>query len=178
METLFLSKSKSKSHYDWRSVNQHVLVSSQNLGLLTRDFFFLTKVIVLSFLGSLLWREVWFVMCQSSSLKSTVVSQYLQKYLHLNKNVQCWTHLQYDKIFTIYTGLVQSRLGTADYALVTSSLHYNDSLDTWTVVHMTAAKFEPLIFAVSEEVKIGELLTRTHASSGWGGHVCHFGSTG
>jgi hypothetical protein len=28
--------------------------------------------------------------------------------------------------------LFQSRLGTADYALVTSSLHYNDSLDTLT----------------------------------------------
>jgi hypothetical protein len=46
-------------------------------------------------------------------------------------------------------GLFQSRLGTADYALVTSSLHYNDSLDTWTVVHMTTAKFKPLILSVS-----------------------------
>jgi hypothetical protein len=46
-------------------------------------------------------------------------------------------------------GLFQSRLGTADYALVTSSLHYNDSLDTWTVIHMTASKFKPLIFSVS-----------------------------
>jgi hypothetical protein len=43
-------------------------------------------------------------------------------------------------------GLFQSRLGTADYALVTSSLPYHDSLYTWTVVHMTAAKFKPLIF--------------------------------
>jgi hypothetical protein len=34
------SKSKSKSHYDWRSVSQYVLVSSPNLGLLTRYFFF------------------------------------------------------------------------------------------------------------------------------------------
>jgi hypothetical protein len=42
--------------------------------------------------------------------------------------------------------LFQSRLGTADYALVTSRLHYMDSLDTWTVVHMTAAKFKPLTF--------------------------------
>jgi hypothetical protein len=45
-------------------------------------------------------------------------------------------------------GLFQSRLGTADYALVTSSLHYNDSLFTRTVVHMTAAKFKPLIFYI------------------------------
>jgi hypothetical protein len=41
------------------------------------------------------------------------------------------------------------KLGTADCALVTSSLHYHDSLDTWTVVQMTAAKFKPLIFSVS-----------------------------
>jgi hypothetical protein len=46
-------------------------------------------------------------------------------------------------------GLFQSRLGTADYAPVTSSLQYNDSLDTWTAIHMTAAKFKPLIFSVS-----------------------------
>jgi hypothetical protein len=43
-------------------------------------------------------------------------------------------------------GLFQSRLGTADYALVTSSSLYHRSLDTWTVVLMTAAKFKPLIF--------------------------------
>jgi hypothetical protein len=46
-------------------------------------------------------------------------------------------------------GIVHSRLGTADYALVTSNLHNNDSLVTWTVIHMTAAKFKPLIFYVS-----------------------------
>jgi hypothetical protein len=46
-------------------------------------------------------------------------------------------------------GIFQSKLGISDYALVTSSLHYNDSLDTWTVVHMTAANFEPLIFSES-----------------------------
>jgi hypothetical protein len=46
-------------------------------------------------------------------------------------------------------GLFQSRLSTADYALVTSSLHYHNSLDTWTVVHMTATKFKPPIFSVS-----------------------------
>jgi hypothetical protein len=38
-------------------------------------------------------------------------------------------------------GLFQARLSTADYALVTSSLRYHDSLDTWTVIHVTAAKF-------------------------------------
>jgi hypothetical protein len=46
-------------------------------------------------------------------------------------------------------GLFQSRLGTADYAIVTSSLHYSDTLVIWTVIHMTAAKFQPIIFSVS-----------------------------
>jgi hypothetical protein len=47
-------------------------------------------------------------------------------------------------------GLFQSRLGTADYALVSpSSLCYHGSLDTWRVVHMTTAKFKPHIFSVS-----------------------------
>jgi hypothetical protein len=32
-------KSKSKSHCDWRSVSQYVLVSSPNMGLLTIEFF-------------------------------------------------------------------------------------------------------------------------------------------
>jgi hypothetical protein len=52
-------------------------------------------------------------------------------------------HVQYIQ------GLFQSRLGTTDYTLVTSSLHYNDSLVTWTVIHMTATKFKSLIFSVS-----------------------------
>jgi hypothetical protein len=46
-------------------------------------------------------------------------------------------------------GLIQSQLGTADHALlVTNSSYYNDSLDTRTVVQMTAAKFKPFIFSV------------------------------
>jgi hypothetical protein len=44
-------------------------------------------------------------------------------------------------------GLFKSRLGTADYALVISSLV------TWTVIHMTDAKFKPLIFFSSPSVR-------------------------
>jgi hypothetical protein len=44
------------------------------------------------------------------------------------------------------TSLFQSRLGTADYALVTSSVLYHGNIGTRTVVHMTAAKFERVIF--------------------------------
>jgi hypothetical protein len=53
------------------------------------------------------------------------------------------------QVYIYIIGLFQSRLGTADYASVTSSLRYHDSLDTCTVLHMTAAKFKPLIFSVS-----------------------------
>jgi hypothetical protein len=51
-------------------------------------------------------------------------------------------------------GLFQSRFGTADYALVTSSLHYHDSLDTRTVVHMTAPSLSLVsVFALSKVAK-------------------------
>jgi hypothetical protein len=46
-------------------------------------------------------------------------------------------------------GFFQSRHDTVVYALVASSLHYNDSLDTRTVVHLTIAKFKTLKFSVS-----------------------------
>jgi hypothetical protein len=42
----------------------------------------------------------------------------------------------------------QSRLNSADYALIFSSFRYNSSLVTWTVVCLTAAKFKPLTFSV------------------------------
>jgi hypothetical protein len=44
---------------------------------------------------------------------------------------------------------IQSRLSTADYALLlTSSSGHNGSLGTWTVVNVTDAKFEPFVFPV------------------------------
>jgi hypothetical protein len=43
-------------------------------------------------------------------------------------------------------GLCQSRLRTADYALISSSFHYNSSLVTGMVVCLTAAKFNSYIF--------------------------------
>jgi hypothetical protein len=47
-------------------------------------------------------------------------------------------------------GLFLSLLCTADYALLlTNSSRHNGSLDTWTVVNTTAAKFKPLVFPVS-----------------------------
>jgi hypothetical protein len=46
------------------------------------------------------------------------------RYLHKIFTLSVFDTVQYIQ------GLFQSRLGTADYALVTSSLHYNDSLVT------------------------------------------------
>jgi hypothetical protein len=65
----------------------------------------------------------------------------------------CFTHL-IPYVHTLQCikciqGLLQSRIGTADYApLLTNSSRHNGNLDTWTFVHMTAAKFKPLIFPV------------------------------
>jgi hypothetical protein len=55
---------------------------------------------------------------------------YLQQYLHLNSKFTHVTHNEnnYKIIYTIYTGLVQSRLSTADYALFTCYLVYYGSI--------------------------------------------------
>jgi hypothetical protein len=66
-----MSKSKSKSHCDWRSVSQYVLVSSPNMGHLTRDFFF-WKLRSCLLLGRPLWREVGSVMYEMSISDSLV----------------------------------------------------------------------------------------------------------
>jgi hypothetical protein len=46
-------------------------------------------------------------------------------------------------------GLCQSRLSTADYALLLVAFATTAVLDTSTVVCLTAAKFKPLVFPVS-----------------------------
>jgi hypothetical protein len=72
--------------------------------------------------------------------------RYLHKIFTLSVFDSSGMYIQYTRI----QGLFQSRLGTADYALVTSSLLYHYSVDTGTVVHMLAAKFKPLRFSVSD----------------------------
>jgi hypothetical protein len=52
-------------------------------------------------------------------------------------------------IYNIYTTPCQSRLGTADYALQVVAKATTALLDTWMVVHVTAAKFKPLILSMS-----------------------------
>jgi hypothetical protein len=68
-------RTKSKSHYDWRSASQYVLVSSPNLGLLTRDFFFQSNCLV--FFGGALSDERSGLSCVSlchwSLLQSVII---------------------------------------------------------------------------------------------------------
>jgi hypothetical protein len=52
-------------------------------------------------------------------------------------------------IYNIYTSPCQSRLGTADHALQVVAKATTALLDTWTVVHVTATKFKPLILSMS-----------------------------
>jgi hypothetical protein len=94
------SKSKSKSLCDWRSVSQYVLVSSPNLGHLNRDFFFDCFSLVIFGAPSLTRGRV----CHVSvlSLKSTVVSQYLQLFTYalqiykvLNTFTKVMKYIQY-----------------------------------------------------------------------------------
>jgi hypothetical protein len=115
------------------------------LGLTTRCYFPLEvwclKFSVLSLFGRPLWREVRSVICQS---KSVVVCQ-VETHIY----IFCVIHIS-DMYIQCIKSFFQSRLGTADYApLFTSSSRYHGSSDTWTVVHMTAAKFKSLIFSVS-----------------------------
>jgi hypothetical protein len=86
--------------------------------------------------GRPLWREVGSVICHSQSIVSY---QYLHQLITL--------HVFYS--WAIYIqGFIQSRLSTVDYALlVTTSSNYRRSLDTWTVVQMTATKFKPFVFS-------------------------------
>jgi hypothetical protein len=62
-----IPKSKSKSHWDWRSLSQSVLVSSPHLGLMTR-YLLLFDSYSLLIVGRPLWREDGSVFCQSHCL--------------------------------------------------------------------------------------------------------------
>jgi hypothetical protein len=138
-----VEQSRIELRYDWRSVSQYVLVLSQ-LWACDQTLFpvwrFLSESYFLVSAGRPLWREVGSAICVSVS-----------------SNLSVWTLSVY--ISCVYSqamyrqdiqGFFLPQLSTADYALVTSSLLYHDTLVTWIVVHMTAAKFKPLIFSVSD----------------------------
>jgi hypothetical protein len=124
------------------TVGQLVCLGAEHsLGLVTR-YYLLYESYCLVSVGRSFRREVGSVFCQ---YKSVIVCQYVHLIFIFSvfDTVQACMYIQYTQ------SLFQSRLGTADYALLTSSLLYHGSLDAWTVVHMTAAKFKPLIFSVS-----------------------------
>jgi hypothetical protein len=114
------SRQKSKSHYDRRSVSQSVCLGvKSNLGLLTSDFFS-------SKLRSCLCRAPSLTRGRVSHLSFFVNIVYSSQsaftlIIHI-KDIHSALHTF--QWFTLYTGLVQSRFSTADYALLTSSLLY------------------------------------------------------
>jgi hypothetical protein len=112
---------KSKPHYDWRSVSQYVLVSSP-IWDFWPDFLFISKLLSCLFgapslmTGRVCHLSVFVIaVYNSQSLFTTNIYIKIKIYIVLHT-------------FTIYTGLIQSRLCTADYALLTISLLYHGSL--------------------------------------------------
>jgi hypothetical protein len=114
------------------------------LGLLTRVYFF-KRGLVWKFLSCLwgrpLWREVGSVICLSRSIVSC---QYVQRWFTFNMfdtKHQCIHNIY---IASLSPGSVQQIMPQLLVAFATMAV-----LDTWTVVHTTAAKFKPLVFPVS-----------------------------
>jgi hypothetical protein len=138
LSTLFLAKVKVTLRLtDSQSV---CLGVEPNLELWARDFF---KVTVLSFWGAFSHKRpgLSFVSLCLCSLQQSVTIY--NKYLHLIKNLHSVTHI-YNTIqympASLSPGFVQKIM---PYLLGTTAV-----LDTWTVIYMTAVKFEPLIFSV------------------------------
>jgi hypothetical protein len=124
---------KSTSCYDWRSVNQYVLVSSPlwNLCFLSESCCFLCG-------GAL-----------SDERSGLSLVSHCQQYLVHRHNFILFTfymsHMFYD--YTVYTKPLSAQAQYSRSCIIICSLRYN-SLDTWTVVRLTVAKFKPLIFSV------------------------------
>jgi hypothetical protein len=132
-------ESESESHFNWRSASLFVLVSSPVRGSWP-DISYCLTVSVLSWGGRPLWREDGSVLCQSLSEVVSQLSIYINIYiLHVSHGDS--RYIQYIQ------SLCQSGPSTADYALF-GSVRYCGSLDTWTVVCLTAAKIKPLLFSV------------------------------
>jgi hypothetical protein len=125
---------KSQSHVptDGRSVSQYVLMSS-SLWNLWPDIIFGLKVAVLSLWGAL------------SDERSG-----LPPVSHCH---QCLLHCQrFNIIYIVVTCFKYTQyildLCQAQYSTSFQNLCYNSSLDTWTAVRLTAAKFKPCMFSV------------------------------
>jgi hypothetical protein len=119
------------------TVSQYVLVSSP-LWNLWPDIIFCLKVAVLSLWGAL-----------SDKTSCLSLISHFQQYLVHCQNLILFTfytsHMFY--VYTIYTRPLSEQ---AQYSKIPHHLQLtlHSSLDTWTVVRLTAAKFKPLIFSV------------------------------
>jgi hypothetical protein len=95
-----LNFAKSKSLCDWRSVSQYVLVSSPNMGLLTRDFFFESFSLVIFGAPSL--TRSGSVMCQSCFWVYSSQSVFTIIYIWFT-NLQSVKHIyKSNKLYTIH----------------------------------------------------------------------------
>jgi hypothetical protein len=79
------------------------------------------------FVGRSLWREVGSAVCHSESA--------------------IFSRLSIGRVHTLYIRPLSLRAQYSNVCPTDSSLHCLDRLDTWTVVHVTTAKFKPLILS-------------------------------
>jgi hypothetical protein len=77
----------------------------------------------------------------SQSSQYLVICQYVHKYLHFICLTKSCVHMLYLRPLSV-------RAQYSNLSPTNSSSRCHDSLDTWTVLHMSAAKFKPLIFSV------------------------------
>jgi hypothetical protein len=82
-----------------------------------------------------LWREFGSVVCHS---ESAIVSR-------LSVCTQVFTNIQI-RVHTLYLKPLSVQARYSKLCPASSSSRYHGSPDTWTVVHVTAAKFKPLIY--------------------------------
>jgi hypothetical protein len=129
---------------DGRSVSQYVLVASP-LWACDQTLFpvwrFMSESCFLVSVGCPLWREVGFASCQSLSAVFNHFCQNVILFTFYMSHVLC--------LYNIYTRPLSTQAQYRRSCPIICSLHYNSSLNTWTVVSLTAAKFKPLIFPVS-----------------------------
>jgi hypothetical protein len=91
-----------------------------------------------------LWREAGPVLCKSQSSHLSVCTSRI--YIFVFHTFTIYIHYT---IYIIYTRplLVPARYSRL-FPTLTSSSRHNSSLDTWTVLNITAAKFKPLVFPI------------------------------
>jgi hypothetical protein len=100
------------------------------------------------FVGRPLWWEVGSVSCQSQSgiiVHCQVLFYFLSSFVSFFHFTR---HTFYVYIVQYMKGLIFQAQYSRSCSII-CSLHYNSSLNTWTVVRLTATKYKPLKFSVS-----------------------------